>query len=475
MRSATGSARRRALGATLLALALASLASPYPALAHAILRHSAPADGARLSAAPRELRLAFGGNVAPSVSRVELIGADGHPVRGRFAFVIAPGASGLAPPAGADVIGPAPPGQALLPAEEPPAESMEDDAEFGVGSPMYVAVRWLGFAALLVVVGAVAFRWAVLPRVHPGGADTAILRGASEAGAARLGLTAAGVLVAAAVLRLLAQSYALNGSADALDPALVGAMVAHTLWGWAWLLQAGAVVLAVVGFRFALRGGKGGVTAASAPAPSPEAVAELPSDDIRPPRHDRRPDRTHTGWVLAAVAAVALALAAALSGHAAAATLLAPLPVLADALHVLSAGAWLGCLLVLLAAGLPAAAASGEGRARGMATLVEAFSPVALVSAGVLSATGVFTAAVHLASVAALWQSAYGRTLLVKLALLTLVFATGAYNWKRVRPALGQEAAVARLRRSAGAELAVGIAVLLVTAVLVATSPPGGG
>jgi len=65
-----------------------------------------------------------------------------------------------------------------------------------------------------------------------------------------------------------------------------------------------------------------------------------------------------------------------------------------------------------------------------------------------------------------------GRTLLVKIGVLTVVFGTGAYNWLRVRPALGTEAAGSRLRRSAILELAVGAIVLAVTAVLVATPPP---
>jgi putative copper export protein len=59
--------------------------------------------------------------------------------------------------------------------------------------------------------------------------------------------------------------------------------------------------------------------------------------------------------------------------------------------------------------------------------------------------------------------------LLLKLAVLSPVAATGAYNWLRVRPALGGDAGAARIRRSATAELAVGALVLLATAALVAT------
>jgi putative copper export protein len=81
----------------------------------------------------------------------------------------------------------------------------------------------------------------------------------------------------------------------------------------------------------------------------------------------------------------------------------------------------------------------------------------------------------HLGSVGALTTSAYGRTLLVKLALLALVVATGAYNWRRVRPNLVDGCGARRLRRSAWVELAVGAAVLAVTAVLVATPLPMDG
>jgi putative copper export protein len=72
----------------------------------------------------------------------------------------------------------------------------------------------------------------------------------------------------------------------------------------------------------------------------------------------------------------------------------------------------------------------------------------------------------------ALWSTAYGRTLLVKLALLLPVALLGAYNWRRVVPALEAEGGAARLRRTATVELALGALVLLVTAVLVATPTP---
>lgn len=107
-----------------------------------------------------------------------------------------------------------------------------------------------------------------------------------------------------------------------------------------------------------------------------------------------------------------------------------------------------------------------------MAALVNGFSPTALAFAGTLKLSGLFAAWLHMGSVPALWESNYGRTLLLKLAVLSGVFGTGAYNWLKVKPALGDELSAVRLGRSARVEIGVGALVLLVTAVLVATAPP---
>jgi len=132
-----------------------------------------------------------------------------------------------------------------------------------------------------------------------------------------------------------------------------------------------------------------------------------------------------------------------------------------------------GGLLALVVIGLPATLRLERGR-RGSAAaaLVQGFSPVALVLAGILMVTGVFAAWIHLGDVTAFWTSAYGRTLLLKLGIFAGVFLIGAYNFLRVRPALGEEAGTRRLRRSASVELTLALLVIAVTAVLVAIPPP---
>ena len=63
----------------------------------------------------------------------------------------------------------------------------------------------------------------------------------------------------------------------------------------------------------------------------------------------------------------------------------------------------------------------------------------------------------------------YGRVLLAKLAVLSLVVGTGAYNWLRVKPGLGSVQAAHRVRRLASTEVRIGVIVVIITAVLVAT------
>ncbi|MDP1857992.1 MAG: CopD family protein [Gemmatimonadaceae bacterium] len=445
-----------------------------------MLKSSAPTAGAHLGVVPRELRLLFTespeltfstvfllgpggdtvslaplqiavdsrralvaavrGTLAAGTYTVEwkMAGADGHPVRGRFQFTIAPGAEGLsvAPPSapagepGAAVVAP---GQESPPAAHHNPVSLPSGEAFNAESPLYVAVRWLLYTGLLVVLGAVAFQFAVLGflrRKQP--SESSIIAPARD-GAAAVGLVGVVIVAVATILRLYAQSYAMHGPTLALDGSLIGSMLAKTLWGWGWLLQIVGVTIAAAGFH----GARSGV---------------------------------RTGWGVAGLGAVALAFSPALSGHAASAPQLVPLAIIADGLHVIGAGGWLGSLLLVVAVGIPTAMRLGEGnRGPAVADLVNAFSPTALAFAGITATSGVFAAWLHLGAVSALWQTPYGRTLLLKLGILSVVAGTGAYNWLRVKPSLGDERGGARVRRSAMVELAVGVLVLLVTAVLAAT------
>lgn len=183
--------------------------------------------------------------------------------------------------------------------------------------------------------------------------------------------------------------------------------------------------------------------------------------------------RGAAGWVVAGVAVGALGIFPALTGHANSGEGLLRLSTLgADVLHVWAAGAWLGGLACLL--WVDRCVRAGDAASPGpLPELVRAFSPVAVGSVAVLVATGMFASWVHVPGPAALFGSAYGRTLLFKVAAVGVVLALGALNWKKLTPRLDDTGGAEALRRSAALELLVAQVVLLATALLVRT-PPGG-
>jgi putative copper export protein len=212
-------------------------------------------------------------------------------------------------------------------------------------------------------------------------------------------------------------------------------MLMRTDWGFAFRFQLGAAFAALIAFALAVR-------------------------------------RVRGAWFVATGSALVLAITPALGGHAAASPRFTSLMIAGDWLHVLGGASWLGSLLSVMVIGVPIALTlEPPERWASIASLVNAFSPVALMSAVVVVASGVFASWVHLEHLSALWQTGYGKTLLVKLLLVAITLGIGAYNFKRVQPQLSNEVGTHRLRRSAGAELIVGFLILLVTGLLTGISP----
>ena len=184
--------------------------------------------------------------------------------------------------------------------------------------------------------------------------------------------------------------------------------------------------------------------------------------------------RVRAGWMLAALGVVLTQLRGIVGGQ---------LLRLVNPLHVLFAALWIGTLFVLVAAGISAVLRDEPARDRRgaiVADMVNRFSPLALVSAGMVALFGVITAWRHLHRLSALWTTPYGYGLLAKLVVVGVVIALGAWNWRRQRPRLGSEDAAHAIRRSATSELVAAGVVLLITGVLVSLpsprrGPPGGG
>lgn len=176
------------------------------------------------------------------------------------------------------------------------------------------------------------------------------------------------------------------------------------------------------------------------------------------------------GWVIATLAVLGLSMFPAFTGHASGGDGPTALMVAADSLHVLAAGSWIGGLtLVLFSEFRFRSSAAPESSL--LPALVPAFSPLAVACVAVLVATGALASWVHLDGVIELFTTAYGRLLSLKLLLVAVVMLLGANNWKRLTPMLGEAGGHEAMTRAAATEMILAQAVLLVTAILVRTSP----
>jgi copper transport protein len=442
-----------------LAAASASLALPAAAWAHAALLQTTPVASRVVNVPPKQVSLRYSEAVEPRFAIVSVtnaagdretagsprrspadadtlvvplkrlgegwylvywrvISVDGHPVRGAFTFAVGPNA------------GPAP--QFAIP-------SISETA----ATPKLVAARWLAFLSIMAAIGLFVLRIAIARPVVARVAGTR-LRHVSIAFA----IACLVALAAIPLYFLLATAeFALRSfwSFGALFP-----LVRVSAFGRGWL------DLELV---FALFAGAG-------------AVAIWLDRPERPQR---------------SVAAL-LALAGALG--AAAAALLVPgtvghagqtsprgLSLAFDWFHLVAGSVWVGGLigLVVFAASLPAAR-----RVAALVVSVPRFSNTAFVSVLVLIGAGIGSAVQHLPTLASLWQTSYGKALLVKVALLGAALLLASVNLLRTvprfrasarRPELGTSAASLLRRLVAGESLLVSGAVLA-AAVLSSLPPP---
>ncbi len=443
-----------------LILALAGLlAAPEAASAHAVLQDSTPSRGDQVAQAPKSMELRFDEPVEIAFgavrvydaegSRVDtgptehpggrgdavavdlrgglddgiytatyrVISADSHPVSGGFTFTV--GAGGAAPSASvADLI-------------DAGGAGPVTDAAFG-------AARALCYLAIALLAGGLAFALLVWRGVPAGAAAT----DAFAARARTIGLAAAATGVVTSALGIVLQGATAGATSfwSALDPDVVGDVLS-TRFGTVWGLRLLAFVLL-------------------------GAALALPA---------RKP-------VLAAMVALAafLCLTPSLAGHASTVdptALLIP----ANFLHVSAMSIWVGGVATLLLA-VPAATRALEAQERTplLARSVARFSTLALFAVAALVASGITQAIPELESFSDFIDTAFGRALLAKIALLLLLLGLGAWNRQRARPRLAAQAERGEapgetgvlLRRSLRTELALMVAVLGVTAALVSYPPP---
>jgi putative copper export protein/methionine-rich copper-binding protein CopC len=153
-----------------------------------------------------------------------------------------------------------------------------------------------------------------------------------------------------------------------------------------------------------------------------------------------------------------------------------------DAVHNLATAAWLGGLVGLLALLVVAGTRLGDAdRGRLLAAGVVRFSTLGVVSVALLATTGVYRLLAELSDLDDLIDTDYGIFLLIKVAVFVVMLGVASVNRLVVHPhmeraALGLDpddrGASALLVRSVRAELLLGVAVLVLVALLLSTAPP---
>lgn len=439
-----------------------------PSAAHAHLRlvRSSPANGEHLSAAPASIRLVFSIRPELATCRVVLLApngdtvavapivqsadgktldvpirgalaggryrivwraasADGHAQRGEVSFDLA-AASIDTSMAGMDhTMHSMPAAGAAGDTSHAARHEAEGHTAHHEISAVEATLRWLAFVGGFMLVGACFCRTLVIGRLRSSPSDETLSRAIGAT--ARLGIVGALVYLVGHVGRLLTEGRRLapDESMSSLMSTLAG-----TTWGAAWLVGLVGTMIAAVGL----------------------AVAT---------------PRRRGAWAIVALGGVLISAGLAACGHAAD----ADSPALAISImtvHYLTGAGWLGTLLVLLAAAIPAFVRQADDRAHGeVADLVATFSPVALACAALAGLTGGWTALLYL-PIGALFRPGYGSMLLRKLVVLALVAALGFRNWRMLSPSLGTAESTRALRRSATIELALGAVVLLLSAILIA-------
>lgn len=465
---------------SLIVLALMLVAAlPGIAAGHAVLLSSDPAAEARLAESPPSLRLQFSepvqlvtptdfdvvdeagrpvaprpGSVAPDdasaleiplrpdlaegtyTARYRIIGADSHVITGVLVFRIGPGA--LAEPflgGAATVAG--------------PSET----------SAWSVSARFIELFMLGGLAGLLAFRWLVW---RPAWGDVSAAVGDRRAALAwgrdvfwiAFGVLALGAMLGEGYL-LVVQSATILGTSvgdAAADVPGLSQVLADTRFGS--LLQIRAALLFVLfalgAWQFHREYGKS--QAAREPTVAGRALPAA---------------------ALAGVLAIVIWQLSS-QGHPSQ----AQLPVLQTGLHfvhIVAVSVWIaGLALVILALRrLPRVAPDG-GRVAGTAVLAR-FSRLALAVVGIAVATGVARAAGQLSDPAQLWDTAYGRSILIKLALLCPIAFLALRNRRIVmslrRLKRPNAAGLSMVRRAAGAELVLSLTIVVVASLLVAQVP----
>jgi copper transport protein len=446
----------------LAAVAGLVLVPAVPAFAHATLTGADPKPDSVLTSAPRQVTLTYDEAVDIKLGQLRVVAPDGstasvgkpgkpHPnqVRVRLAGTLRDGtylvswrviSADSHPVAGGYTFSIGSPSKA--PTGPAAGGGPTSDRTVAI---LLAGARWLGFAGLILLVGPAVLYVGLWPRRIPAGG----IRRLIMIGAVAVGLGAVGALV-------LQGPYAAGTGLGGITGAQVSDVLSSR-FGQANLVRFWLAVLAV-----------------------PVLLALLRRRGAVGPR------------ATAAVVAAALLLTWPLAGHPD--TSKVPLlTVPADMLHLAAVTTWVGGLVGLSVFLLPKADADE------LRLLLPEWSRWATYAVSTIVLTGAVQALTEFDALDEVWQTTYGRLLLVKLALVATILgvASTARAWVRrtyvlpVAYALEEDEEdgeageedygeewpepgsdeVRRLRRSVFVEVAIAAVVLGVTAALVQTAP----
>ncbi len=430
-------------GLAVAAAVLVGLAATPAAFAHAIIIETSPTNGVVLATPPGEVVLRFNEPVETAFGSVKVYDKDAHPIgtgettrpsSEQVAVTLPPNlASGTYtvawrvvsadshPVHGAFLfsVGSASPGGGVV------EEVLDAESGSEAVDGTFAVARFLTFSLLLLCAGGVAMLAGVLPWLAEIRRRLWLVVAGCAGGLALLSLVGIGLQGASAAGLGLGSAFRSSLISDVLD----------TQFGKVWLARAILAAL-LAGIALAL------------------------SSRLSARERALRP--------LTVGLAGALVLTPALAGHAHVEGWYA---VVADSVHVAAASMWTGGLAFLMLALLWARSARWSFASRA----VPRYSIAALVSVGALIVTGAISGILEVSSVSGLWDTTYGRLLLAKIALLFPLLALGAFNNRFSVPRLRSGAASVRDRRrfvgAAAIELTIFVAVLGVTAALVAEPP----
>ncbi|MFN8491555.1 MAG: copper resistance protein CopC [Caldilineaceae bacterium] len=502
--------------APLFALLLGLFAPFATASAHADLVRSDPPENSVLGRPPREVRLWFSEALSPQSTTVQLLNAQGEPIKVTL--------QAAAEPADQLVV--------ALPNLPPGAYNLSwktfsaDDGHlspghlvFGIGAGADLAsfadaatlvpvpwgealLRWLTYATEIGLLGALAVILLIFdPALRVAratvdeGQTLAKARGRVWVWAAFLALAALCVGGAMLVWQARAWVLATEESDVAGVPIFIqalGQVLNQTRWSTWWLVHQ-TILLALLVATYPLA-----KAALSAEPGRPQSSEKKAMSKAQPRTAGERVEQAEKltkplltlSWpqiFLLSGLALALVTSQAFLSHAAALTTNPALAIGAVALHLLAASVWVGGLLALSIGLFPQFHHSSAGLASLGYLGWRPFSRLAVVSVGLVVATGLYSTGRQVASVDALLTTRYGWLLLSKSGLVVGSGLIGLLNSVLLHPKLA--APLARgLGRPVGwtplaqtrlpglvlAEAGLGLAVLLVTGLLTSSAPAHG-